>query len=212
MQYDNAKIGKRIKTERQILDLSQDMLSHKINVNRNTVVQWEKGKTMPRPEDLNKLCTIFDCEMGYLLCEEGYETGKTRAKTDIIEKTGLSRQAIEELIRTKSQRMNNEIDVYSEIIINTELMESICSTAIDIAIQNTPDPTFHEEFDKIFLSFSDQQLLERMQARRKYNVKAIKLLLLEDCKTVFYKALEILSQKIIQKGAKGNVKHHEEEE
>lgn len=102
MVYDYNAIGNRIKAERKRLGKNQEELAHELKVKRSTVGSWENGLTMPSFEKMIKLCKLFDCEMGYLLCEEGYEE-KTRKTTDICKETGLSQQAVAELCEAKKQ-------------------------------------------------------------------------------------------------------------
>jgi len=91
MQYNENKIASRIKIERKALNLSQDAFADALHVNRNTIIAWEKGRRTPPLADMLHMCKLFDCELGYLLCE--YDC-KTRAATDIQEITGLSEKAI----------------------------------------------------------------------------------------------------------------------
>jgi transcriptional regulator with XRE-family HTH domain len=93
-------IGKRIRAERIAAGYTQAQFVMAMGLSadsRQTATNWENGKRLPCIEDLLKMCEIFNCEMGYLLCEEGYNC-KTRAITDIQNKTGLSEKAIEQII------------------------------------------------------------------------------------------------------------------
>ena len=49
-------------------------------------------------DDLSKLCELFGCEMGYLLCE--YDTPQ-RVQSDISEQTQLSVKAIENIMKSR---------------------------------------------------------------------------------------------------------------
>lgn len=102
MVYDYEAIGNRIKAERKSLGKNQEELAEDLGAKRSTVGSWENGLTMPSFQKMIKLCEMFDCEMGYLLCEEGYE-GKTRKATDICKETGLSQQAVIKLCESKKQ-------------------------------------------------------------------------------------------------------------
>ena len=64
-----------------------------------------------------ELCNIFNCEIGYLLCE--YDC-KTRAATDIVKETGLSEKSIDIL-----KKANTEIipEDYSE---SDEIYRQMC--------------------------------------------------------------------------------------
>lgn len=107
MRYNFKKIGKRIKDERKLAGYkSQDALCDYIgehnyrSIKRQTLAKWENGEEMPPLDVLCTLCELFDCEVGYLLCE--YDC-KTRTKTDIHALTGLSDNAIDSLVQIKSK-------------------------------------------------------------------------------------------------------------
>ncbi len=94
---DWTKIGRRISIERKARGFKNlDNFAEEISVSRQTLSKWEKGdeKTHPLLDDLFKMCNLFNCELGYLLCE--YDC-KTRAATDIQAITGLSEAAILQL-------------------------------------------------------------------------------------------------------------------
>ena len=98
MNYSLEKIGSRIKAERKALGLSQGELAEKCNLrasSRQTVGAWEQGNLLPSVPDLLRLCSLFDCELGYLLGE--YDR-KTRQATDIFLETGLSADAVTSLL------------------------------------------------------------------------------------------------------------------
>ncbi len=98
MKYDKKAIGKRIKEERIKAGFkSQGDFAARMGYayeSRQTVANWEKGKSLPCLDDMMKMCDIFDCELGYLLCE--YDC-KKRDTADVQNITGLSEDAIEKL-------------------------------------------------------------------------------------------------------------------
>lgn len=108
MLYLWHKIGERIRQCRKEKGMNQEQLADRIEdetgktIKRQTVAGWENGKPICKLEQLAALCHIFDCEMGYLLCEDGYNH-KTRAKTDIEYETGLSTLAVDNLIAASGQ-------------------------------------------------------------------------------------------------------------
>ena len=98
---DNAttriKIGERIREERIAARFSQMSFAVAVGLkedSRQSVIKWENGH-LPSLKVLIKMCEIFDCEIGYLLCEFD---GKTKVKTDIQAETGLSDKSVERLI------------------------------------------------------------------------------------------------------------------
>lgn len=96
MKYDWKKIGRRIQKERKLLGLSQDAFCAKVGfVQRTTLSNWETGKSGEITVGmLTALCEVFDCDIGYLLCE--YDC-KTRQTEDIKQTLGLSERAINNL-------------------------------------------------------------------------------------------------------------------
>lgn len=125
--YDFEKIAQRIKAVRIDKNITQAYVAKKCNVSRSTVIKWEKGESFPELNSMLKLCNLYDCELGYLLCETGYENGK-RETTDICKATGLSQEAVETLV-------DNETTVHErpllagyaskeKQLVNTILMES----------------------------------------------------------------------------------------
>lgn len=96
MDYNMKKIGERIHQQRkEVLDITMEELASAVGgITRQTVSKWEKGEGEITVNDLVKLCKIFNCDMGFLLCE--YDECKTRDLQYIHDVTGLS----EETIRT----------------------------------------------------------------------------------------------------------------
>jgi len=61
-------LGERIKTERNLLGLTQDELAEKVNVSGKSVISnYEKGYSKPDLEILAKFTKIFKCSADYLL-------------------------------------------------------------------------------------------------------------------------------------------------
>lgn len=124
------QIGNRIKNERKKKKLSQKDLADAISlvmvdsngIEQNTVSNWETGSSLPPLPKLIALSEIFDCDIGYLLCD--YDE-PTRDLADVVEQTGLSGEAAKRLqqIHDKGQYgvmkdgyTLNMMDVLSELI------------------------------------------------------------------------------------------------
>jgi len=113
MEYDFERIGKRICYNRKKLGLTQEGFILKLNteyyipIKRQTYINIEHGRIGKcRSFDLafmNALCKVFRCDMGYLLCDQGYEDNdcKTRAAIDVKSYTGLSDAAIDAFFKLK---------------------------------------------------------------------------------------------------------------
>lgn len=100
MEYNLSAIGQRIKGLRKERGWSQDqlidVLQDKVPIGRNTLSSIENGNAKHFELSLlTALCEVFDCEMGYILCE--YNNCKTRDFQFIHDTTGLSEPAIKRL-------------------------------------------------------------------------------------------------------------------
>lgn len=97
MHYNYEAIGKRIQEERKKAKIkTQSALAEKLDYSpdsRQLIISWEKGTAIPTMDNALKLCELFNCELGYLLCEPNY-TLPTGRDTDIHAETGLSEKAI----------------------------------------------------------------------------------------------------------------------
>lgn len=134
MKYNYKEIGKRIKSERENIRLSQDGLidalkEHGISVGRNTISAIENGRTNHYDADLLfALCKLFNCELGYLLCEYDCKTGRD---TDICRETGLTEGAVSVLRDLYAQ---NDLTSYSDVLSVLLESESLISTLDLIAL------------------------------------------------------------------------------
>lgn len=139
MKYDTDKnrllIGERIKQQRIAAGYkTQSDFAIALGLSyesRQTVGSWEQGKYIPKLDTLLKMCELFDCEIGFLLCE--YDC-KTREETDISAATGLSEKSIRRLFifrtrkrdrKTKQFVFNSPINDIIEHEAFVELIEAI---------------------------------------------------------------------------------------
>lgn len=122
MKYDYKKIGERIRKERKALHETQEVFAERFKVKRSTVGFWEKGTSLPNFQTMVDMCELLGCEMGYLLCEPGYEN-RTRNTTDISAETGLSEDAVNMLKKCTGTPHTDFINRY--ITEGREISESI---------------------------------------------------------------------------------------
>jgi len=113
VKYNWELIGKRIKKERDNLSLTQEGLSEKLGTSRQLISRWEKAVSPPILEDLLKLSEIFNCELGYILCE--YDC-KTKEVTEINTVTGLSENAISVLSYMKTTSIAESVSSLNKIL------------------------------------------------------------------------------------------------
>lgn len=99
MKYNMIDVGRRIKEERLKNGYKrQDDLCDELHISRNTLSAWENGKANIELRDLMKLCELFHCEVGYLMCQ--YDT-PYRVQSDISEQTQLSVKAIQNIMKLR---------------------------------------------------------------------------------------------------------------
>lgn len=123
MKYDMTAIGKRISKERKSLGLTQSEFAKKLYLSqdsRQTIAKWENGTTLPTLDRLLVMCNIFECELGYLLCE--YDC-KTMTVTDIHSQTGLSEEAISVLANLNRLDINEVLITLSKIITHDKFLK-----------------------------------------------------------------------------------------
>lgn len=107
MEYNYTKIGERIRNERKKKkwtqkDLLIQLSGKEVNIHRNTLSDIENGckkGVFPLPL-LTALSELFNCEVGYLLCEFDCKTGRN---TDVSNVTGLTDNSINALIEMSQQ-------------------------------------------------------------------------------------------------------------
>ena len=129
-------VNNRLMEWRTKCKYSRQLIADCLGVSRDTIAKFEKGDISKlNLEHLFILCgkqieinvginptyekkgynrtrtgyiiPMMDCELGYLLGEEGYEN-RTRAKTDICKATGLSEDTVGFLVRKKND-MDNDV-------------------------------------------------------------------------------------------------------
>lgn len=88
MNYNEEEIGKRIQSERLKHNWTQKQLGEKLHLSGKQISVYEKGKIPPQ-NVLVEMCNLFNCELGYLLGEEGYEQ-ETLLFSKIKELSGLT--------------------------------------------------------------------------------------------------------------------------
>lgn len=60
-------LGAMLKAEREKVNLSQEDVAKRLNINRVTYTGWESGKHNPNVEDIIRLAEFFKTSTDYLL-------------------------------------------------------------------------------------------------------------------------------------------------
>lgn len=77
-------VGKNIKKAREAKGLSQEQLAERLNVTRQAVSNWERGKSEPDIETLQRLSDVLEISVEELI----YGETKKRVSKDISIKIG----------------------------------------------------------------------------------------------------------------------------
>ena len=94
------ELGKKIYQLRKLSGMTQEQLSEKLNISRQTLSKWENGTGMPDVESVVRLSVLFQTSLEELLLEKGEEA-------DFVEKKG-TQITLEDMVRinTHNRRMN----------------------------------------------------------------------------------------------------------
>lgn len=113
MKYNYIKIGERIRTEREKLNLSQEKLLSNIRekgkpcIGRNTLSKIENGDERAfnaiSLSQLTSICEEFDCSISFLFGEYNYRNYDNQF---ICEKTGLTETNLIKILGDKNAFLN----------------------------------------------------------------------------------------------------------
>lgn len=73
IEYNQVKIGQRIKQLRKAMRMSQQALARAYSLSQTTVCNIENGNTFPNITTLLELSNFFNRKVSYLLCEDDSE-------------------------------------------------------------------------------------------------------------------------------------------
>lgn len=142
-EIDSAKVGRRIEELRLESNLSVENFCTEIGISsRSTYYNWVKGKSEPEPHYLYVMCNLFDCDMGYLLCEPEYTDKRSRRNTDIYNVTGLSDRAIQNIKKMRGRKnlfgeKNNRLNLLLE---NKDIIPLIEDIEHYVSLKNQKNP------------------------------------------------------------------------
>lgn len=163
MIYDSKKIGERIRQERKKAGINQSKFAEMLGLNTNsrqTVMKWEKGVTIPDIKKLFNMCEIFNCELGYLLCE--YDC-KNKIAADVQTVTGLSEKAVMILHDMKTSDIRGVISVLNGLIEHPDFSKLLC--AIYTHTENFNKKTFKVD-DEYRLAIANSMYCSPNEAER----------------------------------------------
>ena len=99
MNHYPEKISKNIKTERLKRGWSQAKLGKYLGVSGKQISNYENedtNKCTPPIDILLKMCDLFECDLGYLIGEDGYSQ-KTMKLTIAASETGFTEEALQQI-------------------------------------------------------------------------------------------------------------------
>lgn len=122
------EIGRRIRHERKRKNMSQPELAAAISqervrfseidvvdtVSQSAVSNWELGKSMPSIDNIACMSFIFECDMGYLLCDYDEQTHRLGIA---VEETGLTYNAAK-VLRSINKGMSYGGKYYGPVGVN----------------------------------------------------------------------------------------------
>ena len=81
IEYNQVKIGQRIKQLRKAMRMSQQALARACRLSQPTECNIENGNTFPNITTLLELSNFFNRKVSYLLCEDDSETVTPNSKS-----------------------------------------------------------------------------------------------------------------------------------
>jgi transcriptional regulator with XRE-family HTH domain len=165
-----VEIGKAIQEARNSMkdkyshgDYKQFEIAHKLGIGQRAYANIEAGQTVNvKLEHLLRLCEILECDITYLL---GEHTTKRRETRDVMEITGLSERAVENLLEF-------------------EKLEGDIEFCVDLTNVATPDnPSDYNHLESLYKAHTEYRPESSKLFKTLYykdNLKALNLLLEND--------------------------------
>ena len=78
------EIGEKLKNSRINAGMTQEQIAEKINVSRQTISNWEAGKSLPDVINLIKISDLYQISLDDLLKGDGKMMDKIKSDTDTV--------------------------------------------------------------------------------------------------------------------------------
>lgn len=124
------EIGMRIKNERKSKKWTQADLLTRLKMSPTSVASvrnWENGNILPELDTLARMADVFDCDIGYLLCDYNQ---RNRNTADVCAITGLTGAAVNQLENSGSAlimyptlKTKSHIDILSAMLESPHILE-----------------------------------------------------------------------------------------
>lgn len=89
------KFGENLKRIRRDKKMSQEELSEKVNVSRQSVSKWETGESYPEMNNILELCKIFNCKINDLV------------HTDMEDVSSLDKEIVMNVVKFNEEQQKN---------------------------------------------------------------------------------------------------------
>lgn len=124
---------------------TQKSFSKEFNISIETVKNWEQGRNVPEIDTLEKLCNFFHCDIDYLF---GNMECETHDKQFIHDKTGLSAEAIEQLIKWNEKTKLPDNKFYRNSILFISNLLECCGIQAAALAQNVSNYLFYRKISE----------------------------------------------------------------
>ena len=123
---------------------SQEKLVEKMGtgIKRETISQYETGKTRPDVETLVAMADAFGVSIDYLL---GRANCEVISNEEVNRRIGLSEEAINTLLNTRFHRATYAVDLCDEFVKNESLWTSLSGYIDFLSDYNIPDPDYYND-------------------------------------------------------------------
>lgn len=156
-KYNPVAIGNRIKGLRTARKISQEkfvdmMRDAGAGMSKPTLEAIEKGKwgNFPTLNHLMAMCSIFDCDMGYLTCE--YDS-KTIVAEEMSKHTGLIESAIDTLHELFMIQQDNKADEKEQAAtrhVMPFINQMLTKSTVQLMGAQLNEIAFATEYERIF--------------------------------------------------------------
>ena len=116
------RFGENLKNLRKIKKLSQEKLSEKVGVSRQSISKWECGEAYPEMDNILILCKIFNCKLNDLIHE------------DLTDINSLGEDVKMNIVKFKMEKQEKVKGLSKAIYIIAEIVKVIVSIVIVMAL------------------------------------------------------------------------------
>lgn len=112
-------IGDRVKLMRKKNNITIEALAKELDITGSAISQLENGKTYPRTDVLQKLCSFFKVSADYIIFGKEFSENITIEKEEPVEKEEVNLAILNTLVRLVNETVsskNEVIETKNEVI------------------------------------------------------------------------------------------------